>query len=86
MIGIHEKKMAKKALLRTGSRFDRLAIAIVFLASTLVATGIEIRLTNGDEKPVVGRLPTAEQDEFFERKVRPLLIDRCYDCHSADSQ
>ncbi|MFM7070826.1 MAG: DUF1553 domain-containing protein [Planctomycetota bacterium] len=63
-----------------------MASAIVFLAATLVATRIEIRLTNGDEKPVVGRLPTAEQSEFFERKVRPLLIDRCYDCHSADGQ
>ncbi len=26
--------------------------------------------------------PTAEQVEFFENKVRPVLSDRCYSCHS----
>lgn len=29
--------------------------------------------------------PSAEQLAFFESKIRPLLVDRCYDCHSADS-
>ncbi|NNJ24103.1 PSD1 and planctomycete cytochrome C domain-containing protein [Alienimonas chondri] len=27
--------------------------------------------------------PTAEQLQFFETKVRPLLAERCYSCHSA---
>lgn len=27
--------------------------------------------------------PTAEQSEFFEKKVRPLLVEHCYSCHSA---
>jgi len=27
--------------------------------------------------------PTAEQLEFFESKVRPILVERCYECHSA---
>lgn len=26
--------------------------------------------------------PTAEQIEFFEAKVRPVLVDHCYSCHS----
>ena len=26
--------------------------------------------------------PTPEQTEFFESKVRPILVDRCYSCHS----
>ena len=26
------------------------------------------------------------QVRYFESKIRPLLIDRCYDCHSAASQ
>ncbi len=30
--------------------------------------------------------PTAEQLEFFEQKVRPLLAERCYKCHSAQSE
>src|SRR5262245_21095856 len=36
-----------------------------------------------DEKPVpVGKF-TPEQVEFFEKKVRPLLVKHCYECHSA---
>ncbi|MGD9856804.1 MAG: DUF1549 domain-containing protein, partial [Planctomycetaceae bacterium] len=37
----------------------------------------------------VGRIgaaePTAEQIEFFESRIRPVLVDRCYDCHSGDA-
>jgi mono/diheme cytochrome c family protein len=28
--------------------------------------------------------PTKEQLEFFESKVRPILADRCYSCHSLE--
>ncbi len=27
----------------------------------------------------------AEPNAFFETKIRPLLVDKCYDCHSAES-
>ncbi|HBI31155.1 MAG TPA: hypothetical protein DDY45_03895 [Verrucomicrobiales bacterium] len=30
--------------------------------------------------------PSAEQLEFFENKVRPLLADKCYRCHSAKAE
>jgi len=30
--------------------------------------------------------PTAKQVEFFEKKVRPILIARCYKCHSKDAK
>ncbi|MFT5110416.1 MAG: hypothetical protein ACI9UA_006070, partial [Pseudoalteromonas tetraodonis] len=30
--------------------------------------------------------PTAEHLEFFENKVRPLLAEQCYRCHSAEAQ
>ena len=26
-----------------------------------------------------------KKDEFFEKRIRPLLIDQCYECHSEDS-
>lgn len=30
--------------------------------------------------------PTAEQLEFFEKKIRPVLAEKCYDCHSANAE
>ncbi|HYH63457.1 MAG TPA: DUF1549 domain-containing protein, partial [Urbifossiella sp.] len=30
--------------------------------------------------------PTAEQLAFFEKKVRPVLVEHCYKCHSGDSE
>ncbi|MCY2940466.1 MAG: hypothetical protein NTV50_02215, partial [Planctomycetota bacterium] len=30
--------------------------------------------------------PTKEQVAFFETKIRPVLVDHCYKCHSADSK
>jgi hypothetical protein len=29
------------------------------------------------------KTPTSEQVKFFEAKIRPVLVDRCYSCHSA---
>jgi len=31
---------------------------------------------------VVAQESSSETDEFFEKKIRPLLIERCYKCHS----
>src|SRR5262245_31845087 len=30
--------------------------------------------------------PTPEQAEFFEKKVRPILVEQCYSCHGPDKQ
>lgn len=30
--------------------------------------------------------PTTEQLQFFEQKVRPLLVTQCYECHSSQSE
>jgi hypothetical protein len=30
--------------------------------------------------------PTADEIEFFEKKIRPILVNHCYTCHSADTQ
>ena len=43
---------------------------IFFLASALAAVGAE---------------PTADQLQFFESKVRPILANRCYKCHSHEA-
>ena len=30
--------------------------------------------------------PTAGDDAFFETKVQPVLVKRCYECHSHDKK
>ncbi|MBT6449668.1 MAG: hypothetical protein HOK62_02965, partial [Verrucomicrobiales bacterium] len=30
--------------------------------------------------------PTAAGLAFFEKKIRPVLVERCYKCHSAESE
>ena len=30
--------------------------------------------------------PTQDQLAFFEKKIRPVLLDQCYKCHSADAE
>ncbi|MFO0428389.1 MAG: PSD1 and planctomycete cytochrome C domain-containing protein [Planctomyces sp.] len=39
-----------------------------------------------EEKPTENPPQTAEQTEFFEANVRPLLISRCYECHSGEAE
>jgi cytochrome c553 len=31
-------------------------------------------------------VPTAQQVEFFEKQIRPILAERCYECHSAEKK
>ncbi len=38
----------------------------------------------GDEKKSAA--PTAEQRDFFEKKIRPVLADKCYKCHSEKAE
>ena len=33
-----------------------------------------------------GEDPGADAVDFFERKIRPVLVEHCYECHSADSE
>jgi Protein of unknown function (DUF1553)/Protein of unknown function (DUF1549)/Planctomycete cytochrome C len=35
---------------------------------------------------VHGQTPTPEGLDFFEKKIRPVLVDSCYSCHSADAK
>ena len=37
------------------------------------------------EEPVTDESPGSAGVAFFEAKVRPVLVEHCYDCHSADS-
>ena len=35
--------------------------------------------------PTAARSTTPEEIEFFESRIRPVLVERCYACHSADA-
>jgi hypothetical protein len=58
---------------RKGTRMRYVAILVVLLLAELPAGGAEPESFS------------TEQLEFFETKIRPLLIDNCYTCHSANT-
>jgi Protein of unknown function (DUF1549)/Protein of unknown function (DUF1553)/Planctomycete cytochrome C len=50
-------------------------------------SGVELWSGDGPVPGVAGAAfadaPTADQLAFFESKIRPVLVERCYECHSA---
>jgi hypothetical protein len=50
------------------------------LAGGLLCTSILASAARADEAP------SAEQLEFFEKKIRPILVTHCYECHSHEKQ
>ena len=36
--------------------------------------------------PACAQEVALQQDEFFEKKIRPVLVEHCYECHSAESK
>ncbi|MCI0700479.1 MAG: DUF1553 domain-containing protein [Planctomycetia bacterium] len=51
-----------------------------FLAFVILVFAATVR---AEDKPAA---PTPEQVEFFEKKVRPVLVKHCYSCHSAEAK
>src|SRR5438270_10690991 len=43
-----------------------------------------VAFVRADDTPAAK--PTPEGVEFFEKKVRPVLVKHCYACHSADAK
>src|SRR5437762_2522130 len=37
-------------------------------------------------RPAAGAEPGRAEVEFFEKKIRPVLVEHCYKCHSADAK
>ncbi len=54
-----------------------LALTVLLAPSSAVADDVPVKSP--------GKIP-AEQVEFFEREVRPLLVKHCFECHSAKSK
>ena len=56
-------------------------------AAEIVCLVLALTLCAAAEAPAAGEQSADPQGiEFFERNVRPLLVERCYKCHSAKSQ
>ena len=70
-----------------GSQIKLQAFASQFLASLLF-----VSLTNSAaiwaQEPAQPTTPswTAKELEFFESKIRPVLVEKCYKCHSENSE
>ena len=60
------------------------AMPRVWRCLVIVLAGLAI--CQADETPRVERPLTAEQSEFFEKKIRPVLVKHCYQCHSQAAQ
>ena len=60
----------------------RTRIACLCLAAGIPVFGIVLRAAVAEEKAAI----SAADLEFFEKRIRPLLVANCYECHSAKSK
>lgn len=58
------------------NKFD--CFPLIWIATCLIAIGLPPRL--------IAQEIDAGQLEFFERHIRPLLVEHCYECHSAATE
>ena len=57
------------------------AVLLIFLCVLVCATTApSIRAADSQ------RAPTADELAFFERRIRPVLVEKCYSCHSATAE
>ncbi len=58
-----------------------------YLPAMLPAALLAIWVAIGTNSiPAAEPQPTGEQLEFFEKEVRPLLVEHCYSCHSSQAK
>ena len=58
----------------------------VTAVTLLIQSGRAVADTNEPGAIAAIAVPTIAQLEFFQNKVRPILEDNCFDCHSADTK
>ena len=52
------------------------------LLGLALLTAAELRITSADDEPASDDVGV----RFFESRIRPLLVEHCYDCHSTEAQ
>ncbi|HEV7222736.1 MAG TPA: DUF1549 domain-containing protein, partial [Pirellulales bacterium] len=71
----------------TARRIRRFASSIVLLSGLLGAlAAAENPAADNVARPAAAARPPAEALEFFEKRVRPLLVSQCQKCHGAKQQ
>ncbi|MFP6766030.1 MAG: hypothetical protein VB858_20530, partial [Planctomycetaceae bacterium] len=55
---------------------------IHFTRSALLAVGLSVLVQHS----LCAQNADPENIEFFENKIRPVLLQHCYECHSADAK
>ncbi len=60
------------------------------LTATALLAGVVAFAAESPAQPTKGGgyadKPTQEQVAFFEKKIRPVLVEQCYKCHSAEAE
>jgi hypothetical protein len=56
------------------------------LVGVLLALGWAVGAARADDQKPAGALPPPEAVEFFESRVRPILVERCVNCHGPKKQ
>ncbi|HQR42145.1 MAG TPA: hypothetical protein PLX97_05660, partial [Gemmatales bacterium] len=65
--------------------FRRICLAMLFLASFFIIYHAQSTFADDTASEETPKLTPAET-EFFEKKIRPVLVEKCYQCHSAKSE
>ncbi len=66
-------------IIKTSMRCAELILAVLLLAWCLPIAG-----SDSAENPITAPTPSGDALEFFETKVRPLLVERCFECHGPE--
>ena len=56
-------------------------LPLLTLAAALLKAGSALAAPGESAPPL-----TADQRDFFEKKIRPVLVEKCYKCHAEDSE
>ena len=70
------------------TRFTLLFIVCLFVPifSSGLAAPIAASASSLPSPPAANQAASKESEAFFEQKIRPLLVDKCFSCHSLDAK